>query len=928
MSIQDGTLSAIRRTLRVFDRSAVKLSGIQLRECLDFIRTTPLSSAAHRDFVLACQAAVFSSQARKLAETLIGRITVPGAFTVDGPSYGLVGRSLDVALFDTYRQADPLSFDAVVGAIDAAAASLREFDFSAARDLSLAQTRYFDRLTRVIADIFVPLLNTEHQGDVAELIEAYLRIVPKVGTHKVPDNYLLAILRRSYTPARTVFHPDALASLRAAAIDVAKCRIQDAPSFSPFHEQGNRATAFRFLLFTNDIERQMQTLHMLAREAREHPSESTLNQLVNNLAWAHETTLDEGVTLLAERLFLEMDGQAQTHQYLSMCTRFGDRERGKQWIEDAASRPASINSRYLEAKFWLSFAEPDLAINAAMKPLSVFSARDQQMSPQSMKTWLKRQIKEKVLRRPAIARNAPDALVLYNLVRTAQEAIFLSDLQSFSAASRKSPRTDNSTTIVVVSNHLHFLAQMPVAAIERARMDGAEIVSLINGMYPSSDNLSPAARRLKDILVPPYYFNKNRPSHAVSDAWEIDAQKRVFSYKGINYYFGIHNSLGIIFRRFNINYQNPIEQTQLRRHLVLFQNVHDAFDEFVAEMDPARQYQFLAAGVQFGVGYAIRTLVSNANLKNVRIIHVSNGFEAFDSEWQIDPTSENPVASYHSVADLTDFPDTPLGFRPKPEDCQSFTYRTEQAYFDANPVVKGYFEKIDARADIARTNHRPVKHPKRRVLMLGTILPDLSIPQDRGFIHDDIAHWVRDTVRIADEEDLTLVVKQHPAELNHKIGFYVSERFSELVPQGAKNVEILPYEENFYDAIMSSDIVILWSGTSTIELAAMGRPYLACSVFAQQEYPLFADSFTSESEYRSILNGSTPLEARSDARLRAIDLVHRISTSPMREPSQMPVRQLLNAQAWPPRIDPGSAEALLNDEAIIRLSKRLSPTRP
>lgn len=517
-------------------------------------------------------------------------------------------------------------------------------------------------------------------------------------------------------------------------------------------------------------------------------------------------------------------------------------------------------------------------------------------------------------------------------MRVSQEALFQEDVSRFSAQCEKDAATTEVTatyskvTLIVAPNHLPFVAQLPIPAVERARVEGAEIVSLVKGLYPSDPDLTPASRLLRDAILGPYFFRSDTPQFEASPEWIIDPSQNNFTYRGTNYYSGLHNSLGIIFRRFRLDFEDELVATQVRRHLIMFQTAHDIFAEFLSATDPDRTYRFVVIGIQYGLGFALRTLINAANCSNISVVHASNGYEAFDREWRRDPDGNNFIPSYHSIRDLTFRPDTPLSFRPTPKDCEHTLFPNESDYKD-HAITESYVRKVSTREASAQKSYIKRSSAKRRVLVLGTILPDLSIPHDRGYVHDDIADWIFDTTRIAGlSENLTVLIKQHPAELDHKIGFYVAEKFVDLIPSGSRNVEILPYSASFHEAVADCDAVVLWSGTSSVELALIGKDYVACSRYAQEEYPLHADQPVSRKDYEDILLGRRSIVTRADARLRAIDVIYRTSSSPVRELSKWPKRQLLNAQVWPVQIDPNMAGQLMADPSIMRQAERL--TRP
>ncbi|PTN03160.1 hypothetical protein C8N32_1032 [Rhodovulum imhoffii] len=859
-------------------------------------------------------ALVMSGSARSTADLLMEFLTGALARASDMNVRNMLCRAFDICLYESFRQGENLKLDAAedfLACLKADIAGFRECSISDTGRLSEEQQQHLGEIFQS-ASLCVSLLNSEHQTAAADALLDWFACLHQVGTHQVPAVLLADMIRRCTSLSRTFFDLDAQAELRQTAQDTARLWLDQHEPGKANEALADRAIALRFVLSSGDRERQSKSLQGLFDPAEENQDDESLNLATNYLSWLLETTLDPTLTSEGERQFKAISRIPSTHTYLAMAIRMGDRERGERWLAENASRQATIYSRYLEARFRLAFAEPEKSLAAAGKPLSVYAAFHEQGSP------------DQIERSGGNHLSAVDPLVLYNLVRTAHEASFLKDMHRFVRNCRSSHASeDNGRTIILAPNHLNFVTQLPVAAIEKARSLGAEVVSMVTGTYPHSDQLTSGAESLRDVIMPGFYYNRRNPTCAISPEWDVRPHEKKLIYKGTNYFHGVHNSLGIHFRRFSIDFENAVENRQMRINLAMIQGVHDAFEKFLSAADGSRIYVFVAIGLQAGLGSALRTLVNNSRRSNIRIVHACNGFETFDPAFMVDPVGGNAIASYHSVTDLTDHPDTPLGFRPSPDMCKKTIFRSERRYRDRNACLDQYLTKVDTRAAVARARGITPPGGRRRILVIGTILPDLSIPHDHGLAHDDIADWARHTAEIALRHDLELVIKPHPAEIDQKMGFYVSEKFADLFPDDP-NISVLPYDANFHDAVLSSDLVIIWSGTSVIELTLMGRPYIACSRFAREEYPISVRQFDSRTGYEALLSGARRPQANPRGRLQAIDVIHRITTSPFREASVWPKRQLLNGHVWPPHIDPSVAVALQSQVSTLNLARRLS----
>lgn len=913
-------LRAVGSTVRVHEDDK-RLSDKQISELEDLFSQNRFGNQDSVLIAMITQSLVLSGRAKNTARLILRYLTGPHCQSTGSAARQTLRRSFDVCIYESFRQGEDLRFNRAENVLTeymdqltllkqgSASSAWRPGGIDSTRIEGLHQTSQLASL----------LLNTEHQTAAARVLIEWFQYLRNSGNWSAPAGPLADLIRKCVSPTRTFFDLPALAELREEAQETARQWLYRHAPGTIQNTTSERALSFKFLLSSGDIHRQRRTLETLFEDAAEYQDSKLWDLATNCLSWILETTLDADLTNFGEQLFFDIKTPPYTHQYLAMAIRLGDRARGEWWIEANKTKTATFSSRYLEARFHLAFGSPELCLVAASKPLSVCSTFHSRRQPGKVERLVRRLSGRSL----SGGISSIDPMILYNLARTAQEARFLRDLNIFVRKNSVSTAPqDNGRTLILAPNHLNFATQLPVAAIEKSRLLGTEIVCMVNGVYPSSDALTPAAQSLKDVIMPGFYYNRDNPTSALSAEWIIKPHEKKLIYKGTNYFHGVHNSLGIHYRRFTIDFDNSVENIQMRRNLVMIQGLHDAFEKFLLQAEDDRIYVFVAIGIQAGLGCALRTLVTNAARPNIRVVHASNGFETFDPAFAIDPIGGNAVASYHSVTDLTDHPNTPLGFRPSPDQCEDTVFTSEDEYRSINPSLDQYLTKVDGRANEAQAAFKKDAIDRRRVLVLGTILPDLSIPHDHGIAHEDIADWITHTVEVAEKHDLELIVKPHPAEINQKMGFYVSEKFADLFPK-TQQVQILPYDSNFHEAVFSSDIVIIWSGTSVIELTLMGHPYVSCSRFANEEYPISVDQFSDRAEFEDLLVGKKPLQTNPGGRLKAIDVIHRITTSPLREPSVWPKRQLLNGHVWPPKLDPEAATEQLNDPSTDRLAHRL-----
>lgn len=889
-SVSIETQRAVGRTLRVFEEEPQPLTVAACEELRDALRSGQLAGV-EVPLGLVTQAIVLSRAHHDFAGDVLRRLaTLPVTSSEDERAQ--LRAAFVVCSQEAFRQGEPVRWRSAELMLD----QLRR---AGAAPLEPGDHETLQVLVERAADATL-LLNTTDQPRVTRLLTAIIRRLTIGTAPTLERDQLISLLQRCTDLPRVHYDLPGMRSLRDTCAQIAQHWLA---AWGEADDGADGLRSFRLNLLTDDPDIQRRAL-LNMRDRAGDDDESASGRLALCATWALQRSSHAPVAELAASVFESISEPPLAAQYLWMATQLGDVERGRRWIERWQDAPGAPSKRLLEARFHLNQGAWAESVRLAARPLSVWSA----------------------FSREDVDAGAPDALVVHSLARTCQEARFLGQVREFSIACAVAPPTSDwtRTTVIVVPNQLMFATQLPVAAIERARQNGAEIVSLVAGMYPHSDDLSPAAAVLRDRIVAGLYVDRVRPCRHLSDDWEIDFEHERAIYRGQDWFPGLHNSLGIKFRRFTLDLEDPVIRIHAVRHLLMVETLHALFEEFWRTIDEERYYPFALVGVQASLGSVIRTIITHAGRPNVRAVHVSNGFEAFESRFAIDDLSGNAFARYHSVTDLTDRPNTPLGFRPAPQDVPTTLFRREQAYRRGNATLDAFVSKADRRAERARTAHRPRDPGPRRILMLGTILPDLSIPHDHGVAHRNIADWVAHTYETISGIDAQLVVKLHPAELDDRIAFYVTESFADLLP-GRSGVIVLPYDTPFHEAVTDADLTVLWAGTSVLELCLMGAPHVVAGRFANEEYPVSRrEHFSTREEYEDLLAGRRSVEVDRSARLRAIDVIHRITTSPLREYSDQPRRMLLNGQVWPPRIDVSTASVLMADPGIERLARRLS----
>jgi capsular polysaccharide export protein len=186
---------------------------------------------------------------------------------------------------------------------------------------------------------------------------------------------------------------------------------------------------------------------------------------------------------------------------------------------------------------------------------------------------------------------------------------------------------------------------------------------------------------------------------------------------------------------------------------------------------------------------------------------------------------------------------------------------------------------------------------KKIICCFGKILCDLGVPYDGGPAHSDIVDWLNHTIDVCSRDpDILLLIKPHPHEERPEIALDLSERLVDVIPdQLPGNVMVLGYKDfNVHEVANYLDLAILWNGTSSLELTALGIPVVMCAHFGRLDYPIDLIYPEDRKQYQDfILSKNYPIP-NEELRLRALALIHYMGSSEVALPNVYSLRAATN----------------------------------
>ncbi len=148
------------------------------------------------------------------------------------------------------------------------------------------------------------------------------------------------------------------------------------------------------------------------------------------------------------------------------------------------------------------------------------------------------------------------------------------------------------------------------------------------------------------------------------------------------------------------------------------------------------------------------------------------------------------------------------------------------------------------------------KDGKTIICLLGKIVYDLAVPNMSGTF-SDMKTWVQETIEfVSQRDDMLVLVKPHPHEVNYSISQYPNESFLDFVEVDSPNIYLMGHHEAGLDKLIGQiDAFILWNGTSVIELANEKENIIVCDDWAKKDYPIdLYQPVNKEEYYNAILN--------------------------------------------------------------------------
>lgn len=516
--------------------------------------------------------------------------------------------------------------------------------------------------------------------------------------------------------------------------------------------------------------------------------------------------------------------------------------------------------------------------------------------------------------------------------RLRDELAYVRDFDRLSrpAAGESGPRPDGDIVVLCPSSFYAFL-QIPPHVIAEARRSGASLISLVPGFVVSDPVAPDIDRNVANAMSPHYYTDAVSIAKGPSSRWSVDFPGKRAEINGINFYFCLHNTLGITFRCYDVPWDDPIVQSYVFRYMTAIESLFDKHDRLAAYCRASgRRARLLLTEIQHGLAHALRLIAERRGSADViEVFHLSNGFEAYHQGIE-----KLERAQFQCIANVTRHPDVSLAYRP-PQEVFEAWMRTAPPQAQATAPARAYAARVIEAAAAARAKDGPEGSAARRralarrpdapvIVMLGKILPDLPRPDDVGFIHEDVKAWFVDACLTAHRLGVNLVLKPHPAEFASLISLYVNQDFLSFlreIPEEAHPIVVDRFSLPITDLPHLVDGVMLWGGNSMVELGLLGLPTLVSGRYGALDCPVGLPVSDTREAFENFIAGRFPRLDADAVREKTIAFLSYVTDARHTIPAHFNNRSMYNSEIWPPRFD---ASALAHDPELRESARRMA----
>lgn len=391
-------------------------------------------------------------------------------------------------------------------------------------------------------------------------------------------------------------------------------------------------------------------------------------------------------------------------------------------------------------------------------------------------------------------------------------------------------------------------------------------------------------------------FNNSSPSY---NNVKIDLSKKEIIYRDVNIYHGFHERITCTLRAYDYDYDskyvNNIVKVHLKMAVILLRYIDELFSHI--ENDFGKKIKLIVANSHLAPFSAVKDYILHRNVSCIEVIGIGAAYENYYSNFGTNLAKKIGIVNYSKN------PNIRAPFLPERERFLSWLVKNKDntgIISRVNELVqknRNFSDKVSDNAFKSQLISLK-KQGKKIVCCWGKIVFDSGVPYDGGPAHSDFKDWLNHTVKIAQEnyDDIVVLIKPHPHEMKVEITMKISQYLRDLLPEKLpENVYFLEHDAfNTFELVDIIDEAILWNGTSSMELTALGVPVMMCGYFGMYDYHMDLIYPSSRDDYKNKLLSKSNKVISDELKYQAMAYTYYMGSEEVAIPCHYSRRQLLN----------------------------------
>lgn len=466
---------------------------------------------------------------------------------------------------------------------------------------------------------------------------------------------------------------------------------------------------------------------------------------------------------------------------------------------------------------------------------------------------------------------------------------------------------------------------MLAPVLMEVRKRGYAVISLMNGVLQQT----PTGLDFIDEFIGAVPANSASRKDVHKNEWYIHWDKKVVSCDGVNYYQGFYEALSNFFRKYSIDLNDDAIRKNFFYRLVRADDSLDVCNRIYWNVVRRGLPTIILSGDGHVVPHSIfRDFCRARNHPLLSYVNVNIGYENYFTNLG------GRFSSTMTVTDHTMFPHHRAPFLARQDRFESW-YAQERGNLTiqarAGQLIN--VNRVHAKGDdlsqaLVTYLQSERKKGRKIVCCLGKIPIDLGVPYDGGPAHEDLKDWLNHTIdTLRDNEEILLLVKPHPHEIQPSIALDLLDRFTDLIEGPLpSNVRILAHREiNNHQLAPHLDLALMWNGSSAAELTALGVPVMMASHFGKHDYPVELLYPNDRLHYENFVASGVYPKPNEETRHRAAFLIAYLETSDVTIKNDYAWRPVTNDSVGVPTWRPERVEQLLKegDPEMVRAAGRI-----